>query len=55
MTEHRRNIMVTDCFEAQDYYFRLRLNRGMPMQERLYNVLAEIYLNRIETLTSYNV
>jgi hypothetical protein len=55
MTEHRRNIWVTDCLEANAYYNgRMEYRASFELKEdRLYAVIAEAYLMRSETLTKY--
>jgi hypothetical protein len=42
MTEHKRNIMITDCLEAQAHY--------MTLNSFISDLLAEVYLMRSETI-----
>ncbi len=55
MTEHRRNILVTDCLEANAYYnSRLDVTYSASydlLEFNAYNVIAEAYLMRSEALT----
>lgn len=57
MTEHRRNIMVTACLEANAYYngmsakYRQGCNRPDTLPETANSVIAEAYLMRVETIT----
>jgi hypothetical protein len=58
MTEHRRNIMVTDCLEANIYYNQLAekswvFSRRNTLPVTANTVIAEAYLMRSETLTNY--
>lgn len=57
MTEHRRNIMVTDCLEANAHYNSV-VDKQWSFSERntvavtANSVIAEAYLMRSETLTA---
>jgi hypothetical protein len=59
MTEHRRNIMVTACLEAQAHYTvtaekHRAFSKGVrdcTSIEKANSVIAEAYLMRVETIT----
>lgn len=54
MTEHKRNIMVTACLEAQAWYNGQAYGHMASDKWYAFQKIAEAYLMRVETLTSYN-
>lgn len=57
MSEHRRNILVTDCLEAQAHYNVMMekhwsFSRRNTIQVTTNGVIAEAYLMRSETLVN---
>lgn len=50
MTEHRRNILVTECLEANTYYNAMLYRNLNGKVSSIGGLIAEAYLMRAETV-----